>query len=161
MKKEEIQPCDFERIFLGQAPIQFLLEVLLRTLVMYLLLMLVLRMLGKRMDGQLTLAEMAVMITFGAIISVPIQIPDRGILLGVIALVCVLVFQRGLNWLTMKNEAIEKTTQGEMSILVKDGVLQLDGVLVCHACGNINKTNNREGVCDNCHAKEWVQAVEE
>jgi uncharacterized membrane protein YcaP (DUF421 family) len=126
MKKEEIQPWDFERILFGQAPAEFLLEVFVRTLTVYLLLMIVLRLLGKRMDGQLTLTEMAVMITFGAIISVPTQIPDRGILLGIIALVCVLAFQRGLNWLTVKNEAIEKTTQGTMSILVKDGILQLD-----------------------------------
>ena len=126
MIKEEIEPWDMQRILFGQAPAEFLFEVLLRTVFIYLLLMFVLRILGKRMDGQLTLTEMAVMITFGAIVSVPMQIPDRGILLGVIALVCVLIFQRGLNWLTVKNERIEKIAQGTASMLVKDGILQLD-----------------------------------
>jgi uncharacterized membrane protein YcaP (DUF421 family) len=89
-------------------------------------LMVVLRILGKRMDGQLTLVEMAVMITFGAIVSVPMQMPERGILMGAVALLCVLAFQRGINWLGVKNEKVEDVTQGTMSTLVKDGVLQLD-----------------------------------
>jgi uncharacterized membrane protein YcaP (DUF421 family) len=126
MKKEDIEPWDIQRILFGQAPAEFLVEVFLRTLFIYLLLMVVLRILGKRMDGQLTLTEMAVMITLGAIVSVPMQIPDRGILLGVVALFCVLIFHRGLNWLTVKNEKIEEATQGVMSTLVMDGALQLE-----------------------------------
>lgn len=126
MKKEEVQPWDWERILLGQTPVEFLLEVLLRTLFVYLLLLVILRLLGKRMDGQLTLTEMAVMITFGAIVSVPMQLPDKGMLGGVIALFYVLVFQRGLNWLNVKNKTIEDITQGTVSVLVKNGMLQLD-----------------------------------
>jgi uncharacterized membrane protein YcaP (DUF421 family) len=129
MKKEDIQPWDWQRILLGQAPLDFLLEVLLRTVFTYLLLMVVIRMLGKRMDGQLTLTEFAVMLTFGAIVSVPMQMPDRGVLLGVVAMICVLAFQRGLTWLTVKNEKTEEVTQGTHSILVKNGVLQLDEML--------------------------------
>jgi uncharacterized membrane protein YcaP (DUF421 family) len=125
MKKEDIQPWDMQRILFGQAPAEFLLEVFLRTIFIYLLLMVVLRILGKRMDGQLTLTEMAVMITFGAIVAVPMQIPDRGVLLGVIALLCVMAFQRGVNWLNVKNEKLEKVTQGSMTTLVKDGIMQL------------------------------------
>lgn len=132
MKKEEIRPFDLERMLFGQAPAEFLLEVFIRTVIIYLLLMIVLRILGKRMDGQLTLTEMAVMITFGAIVAVPMQMPDRGILLGVIALVCVMIFQRGLNWLNVKNEKLEKISQGSMSTLVKDGIMQLDEM---HATG--------------------------
>jgi uncharacterized membrane protein YcaP (DUF421 family) len=126
MKKEEIQAWDWNRIMFGQAPPEFLIEVLFRTIIVYLLLLVILRLLGKRMDGQLTLTEMAVMITLGAIISVPAQMPERGILLGGIALLFVLAFQRGVNWLQVKNEKIEDISQGTMSILVKDGLLQLD-----------------------------------
>ena len=126
MKKEEVQPWDWQRILLGQTPVEFLLEVLIRTLFVYLLLLVILRLLGKRMDGQLTLTEMAVMITFGAIVSVPMQLPDKGMLGGVIALFYVLIFQRGLNWLNVKNKTVEDITQGTVSVLVKNGMLQLD-----------------------------------
>jgi uncharacterized membrane protein YcaP (DUF421 family) len=125
MKKDDIQPWDLYRIMFGEAPAGFLVEVFVRTSIIFLLLLVVLRLLGKRMDGQLTLTEMSVIITLGAIVSVPMQIPDRGILVGFIALLCAVAFQRGLTWLTVKNKKIEAASQGVVSILVKDGVLQL------------------------------------
>ena len=104
--KNEMEPWDWQRILLGQTPAEFLFEAFLRTIVMYGFLLVILRFLGKRMDAQLTITEFAVMILLGAIISVPMQMQDKGIVLGVTALTCVLLFQRGINWLTVKNERI-------------------------------------------------------
>jgi len=126
MKKHEIHLGDWQRILLGQAPVEFLLEVFLRTVIIYLVLLIILRLMGKRMGGQLTISELAVMLTLGAIISVPMQIPDRGILQGILVLVCALVFQRGLNYLAVKNEKIERILQGREKQLVRDGVMLMD-----------------------------------
>ncbi|MBT1702870.1 DUF421 domain-containing protein [Chryseosolibacter indicus] len=126
MKKDDIQSWDWQRILFGQAPPTFLVEVLIRTIIVYLFLLVILRLLGKRMDGQLTLTEMAVVVTFGAIVSVPMQLPDKGILLGILALLLAAAFQRGFNWLNVKNDKMEEITQGTMNILVKDGLVQLD-----------------------------------
>jgi uncharacterized membrane protein YcaP (DUF421 family) len=125
MKKEEIHLWDFKRILFGQTPPEFLIEVFIRTLIIYLLAMVIMRLLGKRMNGQLTITEFAVMITMGAIISVPMQLPDRGIAQGIVALLCTILFLRGINWLSIKNGKIEELTQGTHCILVKDGILQL------------------------------------
>ena len=124
--KNNIEPWDWQRILLGETPVEFLLEVFLRTIVMYGFLLVILRFLGKRMDAQLTITEFAVMILLGAIISVPMQMQDKGIVLGVTALTCVLLFQRGINWLTVKNQRVEDVTQGTMSTVIKNGVLQID-----------------------------------
>lgn len=121
MKKEEIHLADWHRILLGTAPLEFMIEVLLRTLIIYLVLLVVLRLLGKRMGGQLTISELAVMLTLGAIISVPMQIQDRGILQGILVLICALVFQRGTSYLAVKNEKIERLMQGHESQVVRDG----------------------------------------
>jgi uncharacterized membrane protein YcaP (DUF421 family) len=126
MKKEEIHLNDIERILFGEAPTAFLMEVLIRTLTIYLMLLVVLRLMGKRMDGQISIIEMAVMIVLGAVVSVGTQIPDRGILPTFVALISVLAFQRGINWLNIKSGRVENATNGTMSILVKDGILQLD-----------------------------------
>ncbi|HET9502900.1 MAG TPA: hypothetical protein VFO93_05125 [Hymenobacter sp.] len=48
MKKEDIHLGDWQRLLLGEAPLEFLLEAALRTLVVYVVLLLVLRLLGKR-----------------------------------------------------------------------------------------------------------------
>jgi uncharacterized membrane protein YcaP (DUF421 family) len=131
MKKEEINISDIQRILFGEAPPVFLLEVFVRTVIIYIILLVVMRWLGKRMSGQLTIMEMAVMLTLGAIVSVAMQVPDRGIILSVLVLTCTLAFHRGLGRLGFKNSRIEKITQGKMSVLVKDGVLQLNEMEKC------------------------------
>lgn len=126
MKKDEIHLEDIQRILFGQAPPQFLLEVFIRTILIYVGLLFVVRWMGKRMSGQLTLMEMAVMLTLGAIVAVPMQVPDRGLLQGAVLLICIAFFQRGISLLGFRNGKIEDLIQGKASMLVKDGILQLD-----------------------------------
>jgi len=126
MKQEEIHWGDWHRILFGMVPAEFLIEVLVRTFIVYILLLITLRFLGKRMGGQLTISELAVMLTLGAIISVPMQIPERGLLQGLLVLVCAVVFQRGLNYFAVKYNRIERFTQGRASLLVQDGIIAAD-----------------------------------
>jgi uncharacterized membrane protein YcaP (DUF421 family) len=76
------------------------------------------------MGGVLTISELAVMLTLGAIISVPMQMAERGILQGILILVVILLLQRGLNLLEFKSKKVEQLTQGDMTILVKDGIIK-------------------------------------
>jgi uncharacterized membrane protein YcaP (DUF421 family) len=126
MKKDEIIPGDWKRILFGEAPPLFLLEVLIRTFIIYLILLIIVRLMGKRMGGQLTISELAVMITLGAIVSPGMQMPQTGLLLGAMILFCALLFQRGLTMAEYKSAKFEDMSQGSVSILVKDGVMQLD-----------------------------------
>jgi uncharacterized membrane protein YcaP (DUF421 family) len=125
MDVSNIHLSDLQRILVGDAPYAFLLEVIIRTLVIYLVLLIVIRFMGKRMSGQLTIMEMAVMITLGAIISVPAQVPDRGLLQGILLLAMVLAFQRGVTRLTLKSNRLEDAIYGSGSVLIKDGVIQV------------------------------------
>jgi uncharacterized membrane protein YcaP (DUF421 family) len=128
MDKEEIFLGDWKRIILGNAPVEFMLEVIIRSLFIYCLLLVVIRLLGKRMSGQLTITEMAVMLTLGAIVAVPMETPERGVLQGVLLLFLILAFQRLLTYFIFKNRKFEDLTQGKMSLLVKEGVIQLKEV---------------------------------
>lgn len=125
MKKGEIHLDDIKRILYGLAPPEFMLEVFVRTIITYIALLFIVRWLGKRMSGQLTIMEMAIMLVIGAVVSVPMQVPDRGLLQGGLLLLCIVLFQRGISWLGFKSGKIEDLTQGKSSVLVKDGVLQL------------------------------------
>lgn len=104
MKKEDIHLGDWQRLLLGEAPLEFLLEAALRTLVVYV----VLRLLGKRMNAQLTVTELSVMIMLGGIVSVPMEVPDRGILQGVLVLTCVLLLYWTINYLSFKYPRVER-----------------------------------------------------
>jgi uncharacterized membrane protein YcaP (DUF421 family) len=131
MKKEEIHIDDIQRILFGQAPPIFLLEVFVRTLLIFVFLLFIVRWLGKRMSGQLTIMEMAVMLTLGGIVSVGMQVPDRGILLSMLVLLVTLTFHRGLGKLGFKSARVENLTQGKMSLLVKDGIIQVKEMAIC------------------------------
>ncbi|MES2703627.1 MAG: YetF domain-containing protein [Bacteroidota bacterium] len=126
MDKSQIHLGDIKRILLGDAPGAFMPEVLVRTLIVYTVLLFFVRWLGKRMAGQLTITEMSVMIMLGAIVAPAMQIPDRGIMPGLLILLGIVLLQRGITWLSFKKKAVERATQGTTSLLVKDGVLQLD-----------------------------------
>jgi uncharacterized membrane protein YcaP (DUF421 family) len=126
MKEEEIRLDDWQRILFGDAPVEFLVEVLVRTTIIYLTLLIMMRFLGKRMNGQLTNLELSVMLTMGAIMAPPMQIPDRGLLSGMLGLLCALAFLRGSNLLGFASKKAEELIHGTATVLVKDGVIQLD-----------------------------------
>jgi len=128
MKKEEIFLSDWYRLIFGNAPMAFMLEVLVRTIIVYLALVMVMRLLGKRMSGQLTILEFAVMVLMGAVVAVPFQLPDRGILPSFVVMLCIIILHRGLNWLSFKYRKANKVIQGEMCILVYNGVLKRDSL---------------------------------
>jgi uncharacterized membrane protein YcaP (DUF421 family) len=125
MKNEEIHFGDIKRWLFGQMPPEFMIEVAIRSFLIFLILIVVMRLMGKRMSGQITFSELAVVITLGAIVSPVMQLPDRAIFFGVTVLGVALFFQRGLNLLAFKNEKIEHLSQGKMSLLIKDGILDL------------------------------------
>ena len=126
MKSEDIHLADWSRIFFGEVPGGFYLEVVIRTAVIYLLLMVSMRLMGKRMASELGRIEMVSMISLAAAIGVPIQSPDRGILPALIIAFIVVVTQQIIAKRATKSEKFETLTQGDISVLVEDGRLNLD-----------------------------------
>jgi uncharacterized membrane protein YcaP (DUF421 family) len=126
MPQNSFSLCDWKRIVFGDAPPQFLIEVFFRSILMYVVLLLTLRLLGKRMNAQLSIMEFAVMISLGAIVSLPMQSPERGVLNGAVLLIFILAFQRGLAFLSFKSRQVERIVNGNTSTLVKDGILQAE-----------------------------------
>jgi len=120
---------DWHRILLGDTQWSFMIEVVLRTGVIYLLLLMMMRMMGRRVAAQLSISELAVMITLGAAIGVPLQTPEKGILPAAVLLLTALIFQRGLSFLSFKRRSVEVVTQGDSTILVKDGRLVIDNMV--------------------------------
>jgi hypothetical protein len=62
MKPEEIKLSDWTRIILGPVPPEFYLELIIRVIFVYLLLMVSMRLLGKRMSTQMSMLELTAMV---------------------------------------------------------------------------------------------------
>jgi uncharacterized membrane protein YcaP (DUF421 family) len=125
MQSENLKFFDPHRWLMGNAPNWFVGEVVLRAVLIYLALLFILRMMGKRTAGQMSITELAVVVTLGAAVGVPMQAEERGLLNGFVILIIALIFQRGLAWMATRSRKVETLTQGDVSILIEDGVLKL------------------------------------
>jgi uncharacterized membrane protein YcaP (DUF421 family) len=126
---------DFHRIFFGEAPAFYLLEIVFRTLVMYAYTVFLLRILGKRGMGQLSMLELAIIISFGSAVGDPMVGADMPILHGMTAITVVTVFQISLERFINRNKKVEAVMEGTPNLVVEDGVIQWE----CMTTDNISK----------------------
>lgn len=119
----EVMPFDLARIFLGDTPPLFLLEIAFRTLVMFLWLVLLLRLTGKRGLAQLSPLELAIVIGMGSAAGDPMFYPEVPLLHGLLVLLIVVTLQRLLSHLVSRSERVETFIEGLPVELVRDGVI--------------------------------------
>ncbi|MGI4813286.1 MAG: DUF421 domain-containing protein [Janthinobacterium lividum] len=118
----------WERMLIGDGPWSFLIEVIWRAAALYLLLLVFMRLMGKRVAAQLTINEMAVILMLGAAIGLPIQVSSQGIIPAAVVLATTMLLQRGLSWLTSQNSRFEIAVQGDVLMVIADGRLLLDAL---------------------------------
>ncbi len=126
MKSYEIHLLDWLRILVGEVPASFYIELVIRASVFYLLLLVAIRLMGKRMSSQLSRNDLAAMVSLAAAIGVPLQSPDRGILPAVIIAFIVVFIARWIAAKSTRNQKFEKFSQGNISLLIKDSVMDLE-----------------------------------
>ncbi|HSJ67239.1 MAG TPA: YetF domain-containing protein [Anditalea sp.] len=117
---------DWQRIILGELPPGILFEVILRTVVVYIILMVSMRLMGKRMASQLSRLELTAMISLAAAIGVPVLAPEQGLIPAIIIAAIVVFVQRFISSRNRYNKKFERFTVGDLSIMVKEGVFQKD-----------------------------------
>jgi len=126
MKKEEIHITDWWRILIGEVPAGFYLEMVLRAAIVYLLLMLAMRFMGKRMSGLLSRNELVAMVSLAAAVGTPLTSADRGIIPAVIIAAVVVYIERWISGKAFRNEKFERYAIGKLDILVSDAVIDLE-----------------------------------
>lgn len=122
----DISLRDWHRIIIGEVQSGILYEVILRTVVVYIILMVSMRLMGKRMASQISRLELTAMISLAAAIGVPVLSPEQGLIPAVIIAAVVVFVQRLISSKNLKSKKFERITIGDVSIMVKDGVFQKD-----------------------------------
>lgn len=124
----DIQPFDWHRIFLGNIPPLFMLEIVFRTAVIFLWLLLLLRFSGQRSLAQLGPLELAIVIALGSAAGDPMFYPEVPLLHAMLAMALVIGLQRLTAHLIVKSETVETMLQGIPLEMVRDGVLNLENM---------------------------------
>jgi uncharacterized membrane protein YcaP (DUF421 family) len=119
---------DLYRIFVGDHPPVFLLEILFRTAIMYLYVLLVLRLIGKRGMGQLSPFEFTIIIALGSAVGDPMFYPEVPLLHGLAVVTLVVAMTRMVTYLSNRSENVEKFLEGQPCCVVSDGALHLAAI---------------------------------
>lgn len=125
MEPEELSLSDFNRILIGEIPAFFFIELIFRAFLIYVLLIVSMRFMGKRMSAQISRNEMAAVVSLAAAVGIPLMNPDRGILPPIVITLVIVIFTNLVSRRTSRSEHFESLTQDDLDVLVVDGVLNL------------------------------------
>jgi uncharacterized membrane protein YcaP (DUF421 family) len=123
MNQQDFQTWDWQRIFIGEVPTGFLVEVIIRVAFIYLLLIVSMRFFGKKMASQFTRNEMAALVSLAAAVGVPILTPDRGLVPALVICIVIVAISRLVTYFSLRSEKVESMALGVVETLVEDGVL--------------------------------------
>jgi uncharacterized membrane protein YcaP (DUF421 family) len=112
---------EWERVWLSELPGVFLFEVMFRSAVMFLIVLIALRATGKRGVKQLSIFETVIIIALGSAAGDPMFYEDVGIIPALVVFTTVILLYRGVTWLTGKSQWFEKLIEGKTVCLISDG----------------------------------------
>lgn len=126
----DVQVFDFQRIFIGNVPWTFTLEIVFRTTFMYLYALALIRFIGKRGLRELSVFEYVIIFAVGSAIGDPMFYPEIPLLHGMAVLTTIVGLQRGLAWMVYRSQRVRGFIYpGETASLVLDGLIDRDGLL--------------------------------
>ena len=125
MLLQRLFTMDIRTLLLGEESWSFLLETGFRTLIMFTVILLGLRLLGKRGIRQLSVFELGVIIGLGSAAGDPMFYKDVGLLPGMLVFAIVVSLYKLVTNIFNRNPKFEKFIEGEPATVLTEGVLQL------------------------------------
>lgn len=118
---------DWTKFLIGEENLEFLLEISLRTIIMYFIILVGLRLLGKRGVRQLSVFELVVIISLGSAAGDPMFYKEIGLLTPIVIFAVIVGAYRMTTYLMAKSTKLEDLVEGKCVYLIKNGKFNLDG----------------------------------
>lgn len=134
---QAIEVFDWKRMLLGDEPPLFLLEIAVRTAVIYVYSLALLRWLGSRTIGQLSTIEFLLVIALGSAVGDAMFYPDVPLLHALLVITVVVLANKGLDIFIAKSVSAERAIDGVPEEAIRDGV-------VCRKFMNSNALSESE-----------------
>lgn len=100
-----------------------MITVFIRTIILYIIVVFVVRLMGKRQIGQLAPTELVITILISNIATLPLEDQDVPLMLGIIPIVMLGCLDVFMSWGTMKSKKLRKIVSGNALIVIEDGKL--------------------------------------
>lgn len=117
---------DWSAFFIGKEDWEFLLEISLRTIIMYLIILFSLRLLGKRGVKQLSIFELVVIISLGSAAGDPMFYKEVGLAVPVVIFAIIVALYRLTTYLTAKSTKIDDLVEGKCTYLIENGEFSIE-----------------------------------
>lgn|SRR5690606_1891706 len=121
MAQSEITPFDWERILMDGHSAEFLLEVALRAVVIFVVVVISLRITGRRDIKQLSIFELVFILTLGSAGGDVIFNEDEPMIPVFVTFAVIVSIYFLIVYLTSRNEKIEKWMEGEPLCIIENG----------------------------------------
>jgi len=112
---------EWKRVLINDHPFEFLFEVVFRSIIMFIVLLITLRFTGKRGVKQLSIFETVIIIALGSAAGDPMFYEDVGIIPAITVFTVIILLYRFVTMLTGKFKWFEKLLEGKTECLINDG----------------------------------------
>ena len=112
---------DLHSLFVKQLDWSLTLEIMIRTLIMFTLILTFLRLSGKKGVRQLSIFEVAIIIGLGSAAGDPMANPDNAILPALVVFGTILAFYRLVTWIAARSEGFESVLEGDPLYVIEEG----------------------------------------
>jgi uncharacterized membrane protein YcaP (DUF421 family) len=112
---------DWNQILFNDLTWHTVAEIVLRTLIMFIVILVFLRMSGKKGVRQLSIFEVAIIIGLGSAAGDPMLNGENAIFPAVIVFIIILAFYRLLTWIATVSERFEIILEGDPMYVIEDG----------------------------------------
>jgi len=120
-----LMQIDFKQIFLNDMDMSLILEIGLRTFIMFMLVLVFLRSTGKKGVRQLSIFEVAIIISLGSAAGDPMLNSESAILPSLLVFVIILILYRIITFMAAKSQKVEDILEGKPMYIVEDGVFTM------------------------------------
>lgn len=125
MPNTDIIPFDLQRMFLGDMSWLFLLEIAVRTIIIYAYFLVLLRLIAKRGVRQLSFFEVAIIVALGSAVGDPMFYPEVPLLHSMLVITIVVGVERAVGVLVSRSKRIAVLLEGEPRQIVGDGKIDM------------------------------------
>ena len=124
----DVNPLEWQRLLLGLAPPLYLVEIVLRMLMLFALLLLVVRLLGKREHQSLSPMQQMLMIALGSAAGDVMLYPEISIAYAALVLIGITLLTVALELLANRSQALRDYLESRPRVLVHDGKIDRDAL---------------------------------
>jgi len=117
---------DLEKLLIGEQEWNFIPEIMLRTLVMYLVVLFSLRILGKRGVKQLSIFELVVIISLGSAAGDPMFYKEVGLISSIAVFFVVIIAYKVTSYFVSKSSKFEVLLEGSSTCLIENGKFSIE-----------------------------------